>query len=187
MYSNKIYKSILLILFQISALWGLIFGSFSLSIAQSTSDGNGNKQLALQWLDTLKGSWRFEIIRTGNPETRLHKGRRTFSETHNEHALEWNEQIDGADIEITGMLGYDQERDEFYEFGLASIGPGEYLIGRWDDESRAVIFTDSRSANETNKIQNIFRLHDANRFEFIRLSIEGEQQTENWRAVFVRD
>jgi len=179
------------ILIRLVTLCLVLFSTIlSVFLSQASTEDTGRaKQLfhARHVLDTLKGEWRFELIRAKEPNDSSLKGLRTFLPLHNELALEWKEEIDGLDVKITGVLGYDRERNEFYEFGLASVGPGEFSIGHWANGNREIVFVDTRATNEMIRTQTIFRLLSATRFEFVRYTLGGTQTREEWRAVFTRN
>lgn len=153
----------------------------------ASADG---ERAAMQLLGALRGSWRFylsPVSGQGGVE-----GSRAFLASPNPLALEWRERIDGGDLEIVGYLGYDAERERFYEFALASKGGGEFALGYWaaaerrSETSRAIEFIHDGKRDGSQRITTL-RMLDERRFEYVREVTADGVRSVRWRARFVRE
>ena len=143
------------------------------------SDQESRPERARQLLHQLIGDWCFELSIAAQPDRAPMTGRRQFTPHAFDNSLSWSENFDGRDTEISGVFGYSATSDTFFEFGLASTGEADYLVGTWTRDGDAVSFS-AISA------RNVLQLISADQFEFVRLVSDTEGETEQWRAVFNR-
>lgn len=165
----------------------LVFSPHSALVASDAVDSVTPPGLekARNLLALLAGRWRFELTLVSEGSTRRLSGTRIFSAAHNPLALSWEEELDGPGVKILGVLGFDDSRNEWYEFALPNDGPGEFATGAWDDRGR-VVFEHRADHEEAARLRTVLEKIDGNHIEFVRLRDSGGQFHEQWRAVFTR-
>jgi hypothetical protein len=136
---------------------------------------------AASLLENLVGDWCFELTIASEPDRASVTGQRSFEPHEFAHALRWREKIDGLDIELEGVLGYTPSTDSFYEFGLTSSGIAELSNGAWLEDGDGVSFSSPGEKSQTE-----LRVHDAQRFEFVRRAAGEVDAGPRWRAQFTR-
>jgi len=137
-------------------------------------------------LQTLIGTWRFEIWFAGNlggdPDA---SGTRVVRALFDDLSLEWTEQLDHSEIRGQGVIGFDASADRFFSSSLYSAGPGaEFLAGLLDDAEPRITFTSlplsAEPAPGTAPVRSAaLMLLDRDHFTWTPLD-------HGWRAVFTR-
>ena len=143
-------------------------------------------ELAAGLLQTLTGSWRFEVRFAGNftgaPDA---SGTRVFAPLFDDRRLEWTESLDSSTIGARGILGFDPRTGEFYSTAINSSGPGiELLTGSMDLAEPVILFipiAPAAGADPSRRHMESFTLRviDADHFMWSPLD-------RSWRAVFTR-
>jgi hypothetical protein len=160
--------------------------SHTTDLAPVAAPEGGHLEPARGILQTLVGTWRFEIWFAGNyggaPDA---SGTRVVKALFDDLRLEWTEQLDHSTLAGQGVLGFDPSSDRFFSSAVYSAGATpEFMTGTLDAAEPLVTFSSILTAPVERPGQplvpaSIMTMLDQNHFAWTA-------RDRAWRAVFTR-